>query len=81
MRTSLSSEGTRTSRSPTPLTFWVYDHYRFRAIEVARRLKEKGAPQSKKWTGFLHTDDGWQDKASRRLEAISQARRPLVGSS
>jgi phosphatidylserine/phosphatidylglycerophosphate/cardiolipin synthase-like enzyme len=34
----------------------VYDHYRFRAIEAER------AKQGKKgWSGFLETDDDWQD--------------------
>lgn len=34
----------------------VYDHYRFRAIETERRKKGK-----KGWSGFLETDDKWQD--------------------
>lgn len=34
----------------------VYDHYRFRAIETERKRKGK-----KGWTGFLATDDAWQD--------------------
>jgi phosphatidylserine/phosphatidylglycerophosphate/cardiolipin synthase-like enzyme len=33
----------------------VYDHYRFRAIETERARKGK-----KGWSGFLDTDDGWQ---------------------
>jgi phosphatidylserine/phosphatidylglycerophosphate/cardiolipin synthase-like enzyme len=34
----------------------VYDHYRFRAIETERaRTGKKG------WSGFLQTDDTWQD--------------------
>ena len=45
----------------------VYDHYRFRAIEIARQSKEKGAPKGKKFDGFLATTDAWQDTASRRL--------------
>lgn len=40
----------------------VYDHYRFRAIETERRRKGK-----KGWSGFLETDDSWQDDyVSRR---------------
>jgi phosphatidylserine/phosphatidylglycerophosphate/cardiolipin synthase-like enzyme len=34
----------------------VYDHYRFRAIQ--QDLKRKG---KKPWSGFLDTDDQWQD--------------------
>lgn len=34
----------------------VYDHYRFRAIETERKKKGK-----KGWSGFLETDDKWQD--------------------
>jgi hypothetical protein len=34
----------------------VYDHYRFRAIETERRRQGK-----KGWSGFLETDDSWQD--------------------
>lgn len=34
----------------------VYDHYRFRAVE--NDLKKKG---KKGWSGFLDTDDQWQD--------------------
>ncbi len=34
----------------------VYDHYRFRAIETERRRKGK-----KGWSGFLDTDDAWQE--------------------
>jgi phosphatidylserine/phosphatidylglycerophosphate/cardiolipin synthase-like enzyme len=34
----------------------VYDHYRFRAIETERKRKGK-----KGWTGFLETDDAWQN--------------------
>lgn len=34
----------------------VYDHYRFRAIETERKRKGK-----KGWSGFLETDDSWQD--------------------
>jgi phosphatidylserine/phosphatidylglycerophosphate/cardiolipin synthase-like enzyme len=34
----------------------VFDHYRFRAIESERKRKGK-----KKWSGFLETDDSWQD--------------------
>jgi phosphatidylserine/phosphatidylglycerophosphate/cardiolipin synthase-like enzyme len=34
----------------------VYDHYRFRAIEAERRRSGK-----KGWSGFLETDDSWQD--------------------
>jgi phosphatidylserine/phosphatidylglycerophosphate/cardiolipin synthase-like enzyme len=34
----------------------VYDHYRFRAIENDRKKKGK-----KGWSGFLDTDDKWQD--------------------
>jgi phosphatidylserine/phosphatidylglycerophosphate/cardiolipin synthase-like enzyme len=34
----------------------VYDHYRFRAIESERRRKKQ-----KGWSGFLDTDDSWQD--------------------
>ncbi|HEV2835163.1 MAG TPA: phospholipase D-like domain-containing protein [Pyrinomonadaceae bacterium] len=34
----------------------VYDHYRFRAIETERKRKGK-----KGWSGFLETDDDWQE--------------------
>jgi phosphatidylserine/phosphatidylglycerophosphate/cardiolipin synthase-like enzyme len=34
----------------------VYDHYRFRAIETERARQGR-----KKWSGFLDTDDSWQD--------------------
>jgi phospholipase D-like protein len=34
----------------------VYDHYRFRAIETERKRQGK-----KGWSGFLETDDQWQD--------------------
>jgi phosphatidylserine/phosphatidylglycerophosphate/cardiolipin synthase-like enzyme len=34
----------------------VYDHYRFRAIETERARQGK-----KGWSGFLRTDDAWQD--------------------
>ena len=34
----------------------VYDHYRFRA--VGAELERKG---KKGWSGFLETDDSWQD--------------------
>ena len=34
----------------------VYDHYRFRAIEQERARKKK-----KRWSGFLDTDDDWQN--------------------
>ena len=34
----------------------VYDHYRFRAIEQERKRKGK-----KGWSGFLETDEAWQD--------------------
>ena len=34
----------------------VYDHYRFRAIETERKRKGK-----KGWSGFLETNDSWQD--------------------
>jgi phosphatidylserine/phosphatidylglycerophosphate/cardiolipin synthase-like enzyme len=34
----------------------VYDHYRFRAIETERQRKGKQG-----WSGFLETDDSWQD--------------------
>ena len=33
----------------------VYDHYRFRAIETERKRQGK-----KGWSGFLETDDKWQ---------------------
>jgi hypothetical protein len=33
----------------------VYDHYRFRAIEAERKRQGKS-----KWSGFLETDDSWQ---------------------
>jgi phosphatidylserine/phosphatidylglycerophosphate/cardiolipin synthase-like enzyme len=45
----------------------VYDHYRFRASELSKRAKEKGAPQGKPFSGFLSTKPEWQDKASHRL--------------
>ena len=35
----------------------VYDHYRFRAIENERRRTKK----KRTWSGFLSTDDDWQD--------------------
>ena len=34
----------------------VYDHYRFRAIESERKRRSK-----KGWSGFLDTNDAWQD--------------------
>ena len=34
----------------------VYDHYRFRAIETERKRQRK-----KGWSGFLETNDRWQD--------------------
>ena len=34
----------------------VYDHYRFRAIETERKRRGK-----KGWSGFLETNDNWQD--------------------
>jgi phosphatidylserine/phosphatidylglycerophosphate/cardiolipin synthase-like enzyme len=44
----------------------VYDHYRFRAIETERRRKGK-----KGWSGFLETDDSWQDGyVARRKGAL-----------
>lgn len=46
----------------------VYDHYRFRAVEMAKRKKETNLGANKKaWSGFLDTSDAWQAKASRRL--------------
>ena len=45
----------------------VYEHYRFRAMEIAKRAKEKGAPQGKKFSGFLDTTGDWQNKVSHRL--------------
>jgi len=45
----------------------VYDHYRFRATEIAKEAKEKGAPKGDKWSGFLDVTDEWQSHASRRL--------------
>jgi phosphatidylserine/phosphatidylglycerophosphate/cardiolipin synthase-like enzyme len=45
----------------------VYDHYRFRASELAKRAKEKGAPKGKPFSGFLATAPDWQNKASHRL--------------
>jgi phosphatidylserine/phosphatidylglycerophosphate/cardiolipin synthase-like enzyme len=46
----------------------VHDHYRFRAIEVAKAAKEKGVGRnSKKWSGFLDPTDAWQDKSSHLL--------------
>jgi phosphatidylserine/phosphatidylglycerophosphate/cardiolipin synthase-like enzyme len=39
----------------------VYDHYRFRAIETERKRKGK-----KGWSGFLETDDTWQDDYVQR---------------
>jgi phosphatidylserine/phosphatidylglycerophosphate/cardiolipin synthase-like enzyme len=45
----------------------VYDHYRFRAIEMGRRKKDKSVGKNKKWDGFLSIEERWQDKASRRL--------------
>lgn len=35
----------------------VYEHYRFRAIETELRRKHKSG-----WSGFLETNDGWQDR-------------------
>ena len=44
----------------------VYDHYRFRAIETERRRKGK-----KGWSGFLDTDDSWQEGyVTRRKGAL-----------
>ncbi len=34
----------------------VYDHYRFRAVEAELKRKKK-----KTWSGFLDTDDSWQN--------------------
>ncbi len=45
----------------------VYDHYRFRATEIAKASGEKGVPRGKKWAGFLDATDEWQSHASRRL--------------
>ncbi len=44
----------------------VYDHYRFRAVEAD--LASKG---QEGWSGFLETDDSWQDDYLER-----QKRRP-----
>lgn len=44
-----------------------YDHYRFRATEIAKQHKEAGAPKGDKWSGFLDVTDAWQTKVSRRL--------------
>jgi phosphatidylserine/phosphatidylglycerophosphate/cardiolipin synthase-like enzyme len=49
----------------------VYDHYRFRAVEAELSAKKSGETsadqESKRWDGFLSTDDKWQDSAGRRL--------------
>jgi hypothetical protein len=37
-----------------------------RAMEIANRAKEKGAPD-KKFSGFLDTTADWQNKVSHRL--------------
>ena len=53
----------------------VYDHYRFRAIETEQRNKGK-----KGWSGFLDTDDSWQDGyVSRKKGAVMRyfARPPV----
>ena len=34
----------------------VYDHYRFRAVQAERQAQDK-----KGWSGFLDTDDSWQE--------------------
>ena len=40
----------------------VYDHYKFRAIQADRTKKAKGGnPDATLWSGFLSTDDRWQD--------------------
>jgi phosphatidylserine/phosphatidylglycerophosphate/cardiolipin synthase-like enzyme len=43
----------------------VYDHYRFRGIEIAQRKKEKRLKGNLK--SCLQTDDKWQQKSSHRL--------------
>jgi phosphatidylserine/phosphatidylglycerophosphate/cardiolipin synthase-like enzyme len=45
----------------------VYDHYRFRALEIAKRVDKINGRRPKKWSGFLDATPGWQDKASHRL--------------
>lgn len=35
----------------------LYDHYRFRGVQA-----ERAAAKAKPWSGFLKTDDSWQDK-------------------
>jgi hypothetical protein len=50
----------------------VYDHYRFRAIASERKRKgQKG------WSGFLDTNDGWQngyvEGRKRRSHALLRA--------
>ncbi len=35
----------------------VYEHYRFRAIEAELRKKHQSG-----WSGFLDTEDTWQDR-------------------
>jgi phosphatidylserine/phosphatidylglycerophosphate/cardiolipin synthase-like enzyme len=41
----------------------VFDHYRFRAIETDRKRKGK-----KGWSGFLETNDSWQDGYVKRTK-------------
>jgi len=45
----------------------VYDHYRFRAMEVAKRADKTTGPRRDHWSGFLKTNPAWQATASRRL--------------
>ncbi|REE18600.1 hypothetical protein B0G76_1726 [Paraburkholderia sp. BL23I1N1] len=44
----------------------LYEHYRFRGVQA--ELKHEG---NRPWSGFLHTDAGWQNPAS--IEAPSLA--------
>lgn len=43
-------------QAPSPEALVVYDHYRFRAVEA--ELEREG---KEGWSGFLETDDSWQD--------------------
>jgi phosphatidylserine/phosphatidylglycerophosphate/cardiolipin synthase-like enzyme len=44
----------------------VYDHYRFRAYETERQTNG-----GKKWSGFLDTNDGWQDDYVKGLKGAA----------
>lgn len=45
----------------------VYDHYRFRATEIAKRVDRIDGVRPKPFSGFLDTTPVWQEKSSHRL--------------